>query len=167
MTSRARVRAATEADLPGIAVIYDHWVQHSVATFDLTPQGTGLWRDKLASRTRGDHLLVALDGTGSVCGFAYSGGYRPRPAYHRTKEVSVYLAEHARGQGLGRSLYDELLGRLRADGVHTALAVVAQPNDGSNALHEACGFVHTGTLREVGDKFGGWVDVRWYQLLLG
>ena len=91
--------------------------------------------------------------------------YRPRPAYARTRETSVYLAADARGRGLGRLLYDALLARLRDDGVHTAVALVALPNDASLALHRACGFAQVGVLREVGRKFGRWVDTAWLQLM--
>lgn len=96
-----------------------------------------------------------------------SSAYRPRPAYRPTREVSVYLAEAARGRGLGRALYDELLARLAADGVHTALALVATPNPASEALHRACGFRHIGTMTEVGYKFGRWIDTAWYEKRVG
>jgi phosphinothricin acetyltransferase len=79
--------------------------------------------------------------------------------------VSVYLDPSSRGQGLGRLLYVELLGRLRADGVHQVLAVIALPNDASEALHRAFGFEPVGTLREVGHKFGRFVDTAWWQRL--
>ena len=79
-----------------------------------------------------------------MVGYAYSSSYRPRPAYARTREVSVYLDASARGRGVGRALYDDLLGRLRADGVHQVLAVIALPNDASEALHRACGFERVG-----------------------
>jgi len=102
----------------------------------------------------------------AVRGFAYATTYRPRLGYDRTREVSVYLAGDARGRGVGRALYDELLGRLRTDGVHTVLAVVAQPNEASEALHRACGFERTGVLPEVGRKQGRWVDVAFWALVL-
>ena len=91
--------------------------------------------------------------------------YRPRPAYARTREISVYLAADARGRGLGRLLYDALLPRLRDDGVHTAVALIALPNDASLALHRACGFAQVGVLREVGRKFDTWIDTAWLQLV--
>ena len=103
---------------------------------------------------------------GEVIGFAYSSSYRPRPGYRLTRETSVYLAPGARGRGLGRTLYDALVPRLRADGMHVALALIALPNPPSVALHEACGFEHLGTMREVGWKFDRWLDTAWYQLLL-
>jgi L-amino acid N-acyltransferase YncA len=102
----------------------------------------------------------------AVLGFAYSGWFRPRPAYGRTRETSIYLHRGARGQGLGRALYQDLLDRLRGDGMHLAVAVVAQPNPASVALHEALGFELVGTFSEIGEKFGRYVDTRWYQLRL-
>jgi L-amino acid N-acyltransferase YncA len=103
---------------------------------------------------------------GAVLGFAYSGWFRPRPAYGRTRETSIYLHRGARGQGLGQALYRDLLDRLRGDGMHLAVAVVAQPNPASVALHEGLGFDVVGTFSEIGEKFGHYVDTRWYQLRL-
>ena len=102
-----------------------------------------------------------------VVGFAYSGPFRSRPAYAGTRESSIYLAPAARGRGLGRALYAELLERLDAAGVHTVLAVVALPNDASEALHRSCGFTPVGVLEQVGYKFGAWVDTALWQLRLG
>ena len=159
------VRPATPADLAGAAAIYDEQVRTGISTFDLEPPPVSYWEQHLASTEPGDHFLVAAD-DGEVVGFAYSSAYRTRPGYRLTREVSVYLAERARGQGLGRRLYDDLLDRVRADGIHVALALVAVPNPASVALHEACGFEHLGTMREVGRKFDRWLDTAWYQLVL-
>jgi L-amino acid N-acyltransferase YncA len=157
-----RVRTATEADVPGIAAIYDEQVRTGISTFDLEPPPRSYWSHRLAADEPGDHVVVA-DDEGTVTGFAYAGSYRPRPGYRLTRETSVYVAARARGQGLGRRLYDDLLPRLDADGIHVALALVALPNDASVALHEACGFTHLGTMREVGRKFDRWLDTAWYQ----
>ena len=158
-------RPATEADLPSIKAIYDAEVLGGVATFALTPPGLAYWRERLASTHQGDHVLVA-ESDGAVLGYAHSGAYRPREAYARTRETSVYLAEGARGRGVGRLLYDALLTRLRADGVRLAVAVVALPNDASRALHLSCGFGSVGVLHEVGHKLGRWVDTELFELLL-
>jgi phosphinothricin acetyltransferase len=152
------VRRAISADLPRIAAIYDEQVRTAISTFDLEPRPLSYWEARLASTEPGDHLLVAAPPGQPVAGYAYSSSYRPRPAYARTREVSVYLDGSARGQGLGRALYDELLARLAADGVHQVLAVVALPNDASEALHRACGFERVGVLPEVGWKFDRWID---------
>jgi phosphinothricin acetyltransferase len=159
------VRPATKADLLGASAIYDEQVRHGISTFDLEPPPTTYWEHRLASREPGDHFLVA-DHDGEIVGFAYSSEYRPRPGYRLTRETSVYLGEQARGQGLGRRMYDDLLDRVRADGIHVALAIVALPNPASVALHEACGFEHLGTMREVGWKFDRWLDTAWYQKVL-
>jgi len=160
-----RVRPATEADLAAAAAIYDEQVRTGISTFDLEPPPVSYWRHHLDSTDPGDHFLVA-DSDGDVVGFAYSSSYRPRPGYRLTRETSVYLAEQARGRGLGRRLYDELLARVAADGIHVVLALIALPNEPSTALHTACGFEHLGTMREVGRKFDRWLDTAWYQRIL-
>jgi L-amino acid N-acyltransferase YncA len=159
------VRRAEPADLPRIAAIYDDQVRTAISTFDLEPPPLSYWETRLASTEPGDHLLVA-DSDEGVVGYAYSSSYRPRPAYARTREVSVYLDAAAQGQGLGRRLYDDLLGRLRADGVHQVLAVIALPNDASEALHRACGFTRVGLLPDVGWKFDRWIDTALWGLTL-
>ncbi|HEY2880679.1 N-acetyltransferase family protein [Nocardioides sp.] len=159
------VRPASAADLAGAAAIYDEQVHTGISTFDLEPPPVSYWEHHLASTEPGDHFLVADDAS-EVVGFAYSSAYRPRPGYRLTREVSVYLSERARGQGLGRRLYDDLIDRVRADRIHVVLALVAVPNPASVALHEACGFEHLGTMREVGRKFDRWLDTAWYQLIL-
>ncbi|SDD91919.1 GNAT family N-acetyltransferase [Nocardioides lianchengensis] len=158
------VRSATAADLPAIKAIYDGQVAGGIATFDLEPPPVSYWEHRLASTDRGDHLLVADED--GVVGYAYSSAYRPRPAYRHTRETSVYVDPAAHGRGLGRALYDELLRRLRTDGMRTAVAVVALPNPGSRALHRACGFEPVGVLREVGHKFDRWIDTEWWQIAL-
>jgi L-amino acid N-acyltransferase YncA len=159
------VHSAEPSDLPQIAAIYDEQVRTAISTFDLEPRGADHWEARLASTAPGDHLLVAVADS-AVVGYAYSSSYRPRPAYGRTREVSIYLAAEAREQGLGRALYKELLGRLRADRVHQVLAVIALPNDASEALHQACGFSRLGVLPEVGWKFGRWIDTALWGLTL-
>ena len=159
------IRPATEADLPAVKAICDHQVLTSAATFDLEPPLVDYWRSRLTSTEAGDHLLVAVD-DGAVLGYAYSASYRARPAYSRTRETSVYLAPEAVGRGAGRALYDDLLGRLSADGVHTVLAVVATPNPASEALHRACGFERVGLLPEVGRKLDRWIDTAFWALVL-
>ncbi len=159
------VRPATAADVPVIARIYGAAVRTSVATFDLTDPPKSYWEHKISSSVPGDRMLVVQVGT-AVVGYAHSGMFRSRPGYARTRETSVYLAPEAAGAGLGRLVYSQLLSLLRTDGMHLAVAVIAQPNPASVALHEKLGFELVGTLREVGRKFDRWVDTRSYQLRL-
>jgi phosphinothricin acetyltransferase len=159
------IREAVEADLAAVAAIYAHEVDTGVATFDTEPREAGSWAAYLTG-VDGHHLLVAVD-DGQVVGYASAGPYRPKNGYRLTRETTIYLSPGATGQGLGRRLYDALLDRLVADGMHLAVAGVAQPNPASEALHRACGFEEVGVMRQVGHKQGRFIDVRWWQRLLG
>lgn len=155
------MRDGTEADLPAVAEIYTHESLHAYSTFETEARPLSLWQHKLASPYP---FLVADDG--DVLGFAYASEFRDRPAYHRTVETSIYLRRDARGRRIGTDLYAALLAGLRDAGFHTALALIALPNDASVRLHEGAGFVHAGTMREVGDKLGRMIDVGVYQAML-
>jgi len=165
-STRYSTRSATTEDLPQIAEIYGHAVETSHATFDLEPPDLDYWRAKLDGQHPGDHLLVAVDSDDDVVGYAYSWAYRPRPAYQSTRETSIYVDVSVRGHGVGRLLYPALLETMAISGVHTAVALVALPNPASERLHLASGFEKVGQLREVGHKFGQWIDVAWYQRML-
>jgi len=156
------IRPATAPDLPAIKAIYDGEVRAGISTFATVAPGLDYWQVRLESDAPGDHVLVADDGDG-VLGYAYSSAYRPREAYARTRESSVYLAPRARGRGVGRGLYDALLEAMRTDGVRLVVAVVALPNDASRALHLACGFTPVGVLHEVGHKLGRWIDTELFE----
>ncbi len=156
------IRDAVERDLPPVAAIYTYESLHAYSTFETEERPLDHWRHKLEA---GDPFVVVADGD-QVLGFAYASPFRDRPAYHRTRETSVYLHRDARREGFGTLLYDALLARLRARGFHTALALIALPNDGSVRLHEQAGFTLAGTMREVGDKQDRMIDVGIFQLML-
>ena len=158
----ATIREARVTDLGAVADIYTYESLHAYSTFETEPRPDGYWEAKLAGT---DPFVVAEVGA-QVVGFAYASPFRDRPAYHRTRETSVYLHRDARRNGLGTRLYDELLRLLREDGFHTALALIALPNPGSVRLHEKHGFTLAGTMREVGDKQGRLIDVATFQLML-
>jgi phosphinothricin acetyltransferase len=101
-----------------------------------------------------------------VVGVAYAGPWNERAAYRRTVESTVYVEESAHRRGVGDALYTELLDRLRRQGFHSAVAVIALPNDPSVRLHERHGFTRVGELREAGFKHGAWHDVGFWQCLL-
>jgi phosphinothricin acetyltransferase len=158
----ARARRAVEADLPAITDIYNHFVAHTVITFDTAPFRASErldWFSQFAAR--GPHQLFVAAGAGRVLqGFAHSSPFRDKPAYARTVEVAVYLAPHADEQGIGSTLYSALFAALDTEpDLHRAVAVIAQPNPGSVALHEKFGFRAVGELSEAGFKFGRYVDI--------
>jgi L-amino acid N-acyltransferase YncA len=157
------IRRALPADLPAVSEIYAREAREGHATFDHEPRPMEQWEARLAGP---DHFLVAKH-DGTVIGYASSSAFRTRPAYCHTKETGVYVAPGHQGLGTGRQLYDALLAMLVDDGVHLAVAAVAQPNEASMALHRACGFEVVGTMREVGFKHDRWIDVMWLQKVLG
>jgi phosphinothricin acetyltransferase len=158
----ATARQATEADLPAITEIYNYFVANTVTTFDTREtrvserQG---WFNQFSET--GSHRLFVASGAGNVIlGYACSTPFREKPAYARTVEVAIYLAPHADEQGIGSTLYGALIGALDAEpDLHRAIAMIAQPNPGSIALHEKFGFHPIGELSEAGFKFGRYVDI--------
>jgi len=163
---QVHVRDATEADLPAVAEIYTYESLNAYSTFETEERPLQAWRHKLHGHYP---FLVAVDTDSAeegVLGYAYASEFRERPAYHRTVETSVYVHRDARGRRLGSILYADLLDRLTERGFHTALALIALPNDASVRLHEQSGFTLVGTMREVGDKLDRMIDVGVYQLML-
>ncbi|HEX2896394.1 MAG TPA: GNAT family N-acetyltransferase [Marmoricola sp.] len=156
------VRDATEADLPAAAEIYAYETQFSYSTFETEERPLQAWAHKL----RGHYPFLVAEDDGTVLGYAYASEFRDRPAYHRTVETSVYVHRDARGRQVGTALYDALLARLAADRFHTAVALIALPNEPSVRLHERAGFSHAGTMHEVGDKQDRMIDVGIWQRML-
>jgi phosphinothricin acetyltransferase len=155
------LRAAAEQDAPAVAAIYAHYVEHSVATFDVAPLPERTWAERIEAAS-GARLpfLIAERADDGVHGFAYLSAFRPKPAYRHTLEDTVYLAPDHVGVGTGRLLLTELLGRAAETGAHQLVAVISTGEDGPSArLHRSLGFETVGRLREVGRKFDRWIDV--------
>jgi len=163
--SEPRIVDATEQHIDGIAAIYTHAVENSIATFDLVPPPPWHWHQLLqgARENPGHYVLVALDPEDDVLGYAYSARYMERRGYDTTVVTSVYVAENAQGKGIGTALYRELFRRLDESELRLAVAGIAEPNPASTALHRAFGFERVGTFNGVGVKFGKPIDVTWYQ----
>jgi L-amino acid N-acyltransferase YncA len=156
-----QVRAATTGDARAIHGIYAPAVEHTVVSFESTPPPV----EEMASRMlAGDRRLPWLVGVraGRLVGYAYAAAHRARAAYRWSVETSVYVADDARGGGVGRRLYDVLLPLLTELGYVNAYAGIALPNDASVGLHEAVGFLPVGTFPRVGFKHGRWHDTGWW-----
>lgn len=110
-------------------------------------------------------MLVA-DLDGEVAGFATYGTFRPKPGYRFTVEHSVYLGESFRGKGIGTLLLTELIKIAKEAGVHTMIGGIDSSNEGSYLFHQKLGFKEVARLKEVGHKFGGWLDIIFMQLIL-
>ena len=152
-------RLATEDDSEAIRSIYNKEVLGSTATFDLvprTPEEQLLWMDEHSGAWP---AVVAVDPRGDVRGFGSLSPYRSRPAYRTTVEDSVYVDDAVRSQGVGKGLLQELVRLADAHGFHAVIARIVGGHEASIGLHKACGFEVIGVEREVGRKFGRWLDV--------
>jgi phosphinothricin acetyltransferase len=153
------VRLATRADAGPISEIYNLEVTDSTLVFDLVPRTLDEqveWIDRHA----GAHpAVVAVDAGGDVVGFGSLSPYRSRPAYATSVESSVYVRRDRRGRGVGRALMDELVRLARVHGFHCLIARIVGANEASIALHAGCGYAMVGVEREIGRKFGQWLDV--------
>ncbi len=160
------IRPASPSDAAEIAAIYNAEVTGATTTFDLVPRTLAeqlTWIDE----HRGPYPAIVAIQAGEVVGFGSLSRYHTRPAYATTVEDSVYVAATARGRGIGHLLLDELVSLACAHGFHTILARIVGDNAGSVALHRSCGFIQVGVEREVGRKFGRWLDVSILQKMLG
>lgn len=152
-------RAATVHDAEALASIYAHYVLTHTATFETEPpSAVEMNRRRTVIMDAGMPYLVA-EAAGRVIGYGYAGSYRPRAAYRFTVEDSIYLDPTWAGRGIGRALLGELIAASEAAGFRQMVAVIGDSaNTPSVKLHASLGFTNVGTLRDVGFKFGRWLD---------
>jgi L-amino acid N-acyltransferase len=160
------VRLATDADLPAVRDIYNHYVHTSTCTFQLEPDTE---TERLAwLRARSDkHPVTVAVADGAVVGWASLSMWKERAAYDRTVEASVYVRAGCERRGIGRRLLADLLDRARDLGHHVVIGGACTEHPSSIALQEALGFTPVGTFRAVGFKFGRWLDVTYLQQVVG
>lgn len=163
-----RLRPVRPDDAEAIAAIYGHAVRTGCASFEIDPPDVVEMAARIAKITGSGHPWLVAEIDGRVAGYAYAGAYRPRPAYRNTVEDSIYVAEEAKGRGLGRLLLAALIEETTRLGFRQMIAVIG---DGANAasigLHGALGFRSVGVLASVGFKHGRWLDSVLMQLPLG
>ena len=157
------IRDAIEADLPSLVSLYNEVIATSTAVFTETAVSLDDRRAWWRERTRqGYPVLVATDESG-VAGFATFGDFRSWPGYRFTVEHSVHVRVDLRGKGLGSSLVSALFPRAVALRKHTMIAGIDAANEGSIRFHQRLGFEYAGRLRDVGCKFGRWLDLVFLQ----
>ncbi len=152
------IRAARVADAAAIAAIWNHEVQHTEATTDTVVRGVAAHRAWLVERDD-DHPVIVADCAGDVAGYAALSAYRPKPAFRRSVEDSVYVARGVRGRGIGARLLARLVELARERGHHSIIARITSRNAASLKLHERLGFETVGIEREIAFKLGRWLDV--------
>jgi L-amino acid N-acyltransferase len=159
------IRLARIEDAEAIRAIYNVEIAESTVTFDLEPR-TATEQRAWVEHHQGAHPAVVAVEDGAVAGFGSLSLFRDRPAYATTVEDSVYVGGSWRRQGVGRLVLAELVRLASTQGFHTVIARCSGDNDPSIALHQAFGFTLVGVEREVGRKFGRWIDVAVLQLML-
>ena len=162
---RVHTRLATLADAEALREIYNLEVTTSTVTFDLVPRTLAQQEEWLAKRS-GAHAVLVAEEAGEVLGFASLSPYRDRAAYATTVEDSVYVARGHQGKGVGKMLLSDLIEVARQHGFHAMMARIVGGHDASIGLHTSVGFTVVGIEREVGRKFGQWLDVVLMQRML-
>ena len=159
------IRDATLNDAERICEIYNYYVENTIVTFEEESVSPEQMRERI-SRVVPAYPWLVFEQDGRIEGYAYGSRWSLRSAYRYSVESTVYVDRRVVGRGIGRRLYEELLRRLSERGYHAVLGRLALPNEESAALHERLGFEKVGHVRESGNKFGKWIDVGYWELIL-
>lgn len=161
------LKPCSEEQLPEILDIYNHAILHTTALYDYKTRNMEMMNSWYADKKTHNHPIIgAFDEENTLLGFATYGMYRVRPAYKYTVEHSVYVRHDKRGQGTGKILLQEIIRIAEEQNYHVMVGVIDAENQISRKLHEAEGFELNGIWKEVGYKFGKWLDAAYYQLTL-
>lgn len=160
------IREATEADLPAILEIYNEVIVNTTAVYDYKPHTLEMRQQWFSTkREQGFPVFVAED-EGVIYGFSTIGPFRNWAAYKYSVENSIYVAASARGKGVGKLLFPPIIKAAAERQMHTIVAGIDAANENSIKLHERFGFVEVAHFKQVGYKFGKWLDLKFFQLLL-
>lgn len=166
-TGYTLIRCTHDRHAAAILAIFNEVILNSTALYDYhprTPQSMVPWFE---AKARGGFPVIGVeDECGRLLAFGSYGSFRAFPAYKYTVEHSVYVHREHRGQGLGATVMRALIDAARHHDVHVMIGAIDATNAASVALHERLGFKHAGTLPQVGFKFGRWLDLAFYQLVL-
>ena len=160
------IRPAREADLPEILEIYNHVIVNTTAVYAYEPHTLEMRKAWYAGKVKDGHPLFVAEDDGRVVGLSTYGPFRAWPAYKYTVENSVYVAADQRGKGVARLLMQPLIDTARAREYHAIIASIDATNEASLRLHRSFGFEEVAHFREVGYKFGRWLDLKFLELLL-
>ena len=167
MNSSIKIRPAILADLPGILEIYNDAVLNTTATYDYEPRTLEHRRAWFEEHAKNNYpVFVAVNDVGRIVGWSALNRFHDRMGYRFTTENSVYVAADQRGKGIGKLLMPPLIESTRKLGLHAILAAIDAQNEVSIRLHASFGFERVAHLKQVGFKFGRWLDVVYLELLL-
>ncbi|OUP15880.1 GNAT family N-acetyltransferase [Parabacteroides distasonis] len=159
------IRNVSLRDAKAIVDIYNEYIVNSVITFETEPLREEEMRERMAAISASYPYLVYLVDD-EVAGYCYAHAWKERAAYRYTLETTVYLSPGYKGKGIGRLLMERLIEECRAGGFHALIACITEGNEASYSLHEKLGFRKVSHFEKVGMKFGRWLDVVDYELIL-
>ena len=159
------IHPALPADAEAIAAIYNHYILNSISTFEEQIISAQTMARRMAEVNAAALPWLVAEDAGRITGYAYASRWKTRSGYRFSVESSIYLDPSMVGGGLGTRLYQALLADVRQLGVHAVMGGVSLPNEASVRLHEKLGFLKVAHFKEVGYKFGGWIDVGYWQLI--
>ncbi len=161
------IRKPVREEIPALLDIYNYEVENGVATLDINKKTAAEWEKWYDNHNVGNHPLIVCETDGEVAGYATLSSYREKEAYKSTVELSVYVSPFHRKKGVGTALMKAIIDMAKEDeSIHTVVSVITSGNEASCHLHEKFGFEFCGTIREVGEKFGKYVDIENYSLIV-
>jgi L-amino acid N-acyltransferase YncA len=160
------IRLATEEDLPEILTIYNDIILHTTAVYDYKPHTMDMRKSWFASKQKDGYPVFVAEKEKAIMGFSSIGPFRAWAAYKYSIENSVYVASDHRGKGTGKLLIPPLLRAARERNLHAVIASIDADNAPSIRLHQSFGFEEVAHFRQVGFKFGNWLDLKFFELIL-
>ena len=160
------IRPVTRDDVESIVIIYNYYIINSTVTFEEEPISSDEMANRIVETTSNSMPWLVFEQEGKVIGYAYATLWKRRSAYRFSAESTIYLAPDQNRQGVGSQLYEALFIQLRQKGFHTVIGGIALPNPASVALHEKFRMTKVAHFKEVGFKFGQWIDVGYWECLL-
>lgn len=167
MTGIRIINCHEEAHAEAILAILNEAIVNSTAIYDYRPRPLESMPPWFAAKRAHGYPIVGVeDASGELIGFGTYGRFRDRPAYKYTVEHSVYVERDHRGRGIGRAILQNLIEIARAKDLHVLVGGIDASNKSSITFHERLGFRHAGTIQQAGFKFGRWLDLAFYQMVL-
>ncbi len=161
------IRKPVPQEIPAMLDIYNYEVENGVATLDIDKKTLADWERWYYNHNVLNHPLIVCEDEGEIAGYATLSSYREKQAYSSTVELSVYVSPTHRCKGVGTLLMQEILRIAKEDeSIHTVVSVITSGNRASVRLHEKFGFTFCGTIKEVGYKHGGYVDIDNFSLFV-
>jgi len=159
------IRNVVPDDAQMLADIYNYYILNTIITFEEAPVTANEMKKRISDPTLKFPWIV-YEMENQVLGFAYASEWKSRCAYKHSAEVTIYLKHEETGKGIGSDLYTELFKRLKPFNLHALIGGIALPNEASVAIHEKLGFEKVAQFKEVGFKFGKWIDVGYWELII-